>query len=175
MTEKIRVPRTTEAATTLLERFATVESDIAAIEHNRSICIADVNNRCDTAAQPLLEERQALIAALEPWWRRNAEALTQGKRKSIELGGCIVGSKTERYSLAIAGDEKQLAKVLAKKPWADGLTVVTLSLDKKAILQALDGKAKSKLTSLGFAKKGGEETFVLKRAEQQGTLAGTAS
>ena len=60
----IAKPRTTEAATALLERFAALEGELGEINANRASCIADVNARCDTAATVLIEERDGLLAVL---------------------------------------------------------------------------------------------------------------
>lgn len=168
---KIATPRTTEAATTLLERFAALEGELGEINANRASCIADVNARCDTAANVLIEERDGLLAVLEPWWAKNAEKLTEGKRKSIELGGCMIGSRTGAESLAIAGDEKALATKLQKRPWAADLVKVAPTLDKKAIRKALGSALKRKLAALGFSIKAGDEVFFVDRAEQEGTRA----
>lgn len=172
MTDKIRAPRTVAAATALLEQFAEVEGDIGAIEANRSKCIADVNNRCDTAANPLLQKRAELLAVLEPWWEKNAADLTKGKRKSIELGGCMIGTVAGRDSLAVAGNERAIAKSMLRRPWAKALVRNVPSLDKVAILKAIDGAYKRHLAKLGLTRKEGDETFYVVRAEQEGTLAG---
>jgi phage host-nuclease inhibitor protein Gam len=168
----VRTPRTVEAATALLEQFSQLEAEIAAIEANRAACIADVNTRCDTAGNELLARREALLQALEPWWAKKAAELTQGKRKSIELGGCIIGTKAGRASLAIDGDGDEIAQKLAKRKWADGLVRTKVSLDKAAILKVINGAYKRQLSALGLSRKEGEETFFVERAEQAGTLAG---
>lgn len=168
----VRQPRTVAAATELLEQYARIEADIAAIEANRAACIADVNTRCDTAANELLARKEALLKALEPWWSRKAAALTQGKRKSIELGGCIIGSKAGRASLAIDGNADEIAETLSKRKWAVGLIRTKVSLDKAAILKVIDGAYKRQLKALGLSRKPGEEVFFVERAEQDGTRAG---
>lgn len=168
----VRTPRTVEAATELLEQFSQLEAEIAAIEENRATCIADVNTRCDTAANELLARRQALLQVLEPWWAKKAAELTLGKRKSIELGGCIIGTKSGRASLVVDGKDDEIAQRLAKRKWADGLVRTKLSLDKAAILKVINGAYKRQLAALGLSRKEGEETFYIERAEQAGTLAG---
>ncbi len=171
----IRAPRSLKQATELLEQFAGLQGDIDEIEANRAACIADVNARCDTAANELLKRREAIREKLQPWWAANAAELTQGKRKSIELGGCIIGTRSGKESLGVAGDEKAIAKTLLKRAWAKGLVRVTVSLDKAAILKAIGGAHKRQLAKLGLGRKPGEEACVLERAGQQGTLSGAGA
>lgn len=171
----IRKPRSVAQATALCERFAVLESEIGLIEAQRQVEIAEANAEADRFAQPLLDEREAIRAKLADWWPANAEQLTEGKRKSIELGGCTIGSVAGRESLAVEGDEKAVISALMAKSWAAPLLRRTVTLDRKAILMSLDGGHKRDLAKLGLSCTVAPETFVLKRAEQGGTLAGRTS
>lgn len=167
---KVAAPRNVADATVLCERFATLEGEIALIDSARNDSIAACNNIADTAAEPLIAERDAIVAKLEPWWKRMAAKLTEGtKRKSIELGGCMIGTRSGRDSLAVAGDEDVIVKALEKKSWAKPLLKVAAKLDKVAILKTVDGVYKKQLAALGLTRKPGAETFLLARAEQEGT------
>ena len=171
--ETIRQPRSTEQATALLEQFAELDGQIAAIEANRRECIAAVNARCDTAANDLIARRDSIREKLAPWWKKNGEKLTEGKRKSIERGGCIIGSRAGSTSLAVDGTEDDVVAALGKLRWAKKVLLrVKTSLDRKAILKELDGKRKDELEKLGLRKDHGEETFILERVQQNGTLGG---
>ena len=161
-----------KAATAAAERFAVLESQIDGIEAERNTTIADANAVADKAAEPLLTERDAIREKLAAWWPTAADALTLGKRKSIELGGCTIGTRAQRVSLAVAGDAKAIALKLAKRPWAKPLVRVKYEIDRPAVLKAIDGPHKRKLVKLGFGKDEPADAFVLERAEQSGTLAG---
>jgi len=169
---KIAAPRTVEQATALLERYATIEGDLALIEHERGAAIAGANVRADAQANPLLAEREAIRLKLEPWWRRMADKLTAGTRKSIELGGCVIGTRSGKASLAVEGDEKAIAAKLARFDWAQELVRRTVRLDKAAVLKATGGEHARQLARLGLSRKDAAELFVLERAEQGGTLTG---
>ena len=145
MTDPIRQPRTTEQAQALLEEYASLDGQVAEIEENRRACIADVNKRCDTAVHDLVVRRNEIVDKLEPWWAKASEGLTSGKRKSIELGGCVIGSRAGSASLAYdgPGTETLVALKLLKRKWAKGLYRVTVSLNKPAILAALSGPHKA--------------------------------
>lgn len=178
MADPVRTPRSTEAATRLLEQFAGLEAQIAAIETERQAAIATVNGRADTAANDLIGRRDAIQAKLEPWWAKAGQALTAkipgGKRKSIELGGCLIGTRASKASLAIAGNASDLIGKLQglRSSWARRLLRTTVTLDKRAILAELDGKNAETLETMGFARNAPEAQFFVQRAEQTGTLAG---
>jgi len=161
-----RKPRTIAAATTLLERYAELQGDIDLVEAARSEAIASANADADKAGEPLLAERDRLYELLAQWWPGVAEQLTEGKRKSIELGGCLIGSRQGRDSLAITGDEKVIVSALQREEWAEPLLNVKVSLDKVAVLKSIDGVYAKPLAKLGLARKQGEVTVFVERAEQ---------
>lgn len=163
------VPRTVEAATRLLEQFAELEGDLAEIEANRAACIADVNARCDTAANALIERREGLRSVLEPWWAKNAAALTEGKRKSIELGGCMIGTRAGRPCLGLVGKEDAAVERLKKLDWGQLLLRVKHTLDRAAVLKELAGEHGRTLKRIGFGIVPAAETFFVERVEQEGT------
>lgn len=170
MTEKIHEPRSTDQARELAERFARIDLQIQLIEATRNEAIGAANARADAEGAPLMAERDVIVAKLRPWWTKNGVKLTEGERKSIELGGCEIGSRAGRDSLAIDGDEKAIVKTLEKHDWARPLLKVKTTLDKVAILKSIDGVYKTQLKRLGLSRKEGEETFFVKRTEQGGTL-----
>lgn len=169
MTETIRQPRSTEAATALCERFARLDGQIAEIEEERQANIAAVNADADRASTDLIAQRDAIAAKLEPWWAGAGEDLTKGKRKSIELGGCIVGTIDGRATLAVAGKEDETALKLLKLRWGKGLVTVKVALARAVLLKATEGKRAAELAEMGLTRKEGGTTFFVKRAEQGGT------
>lgn len=168
----IRQPRTVDAATALCERFAELDGQIATIEEERQANIAAVNADADRAATDLIAQRDAIAAKLEPWWAGAAEELTMGKRKSIELGGCVVGTVDGRATLDVAGKEDDVVARLKPLRWARPFLRVRESLDRTALLKATEGKRADELAELGLSRKLGATTFFVKRAEQSGTRSG---
>lgn len=162
----VRTPKTLAAATRLLEQFAQLTGQIGEIEANRQASIADVNARCDTAANDLIAQRAKIHAAIEDWWAVAGAELLPADRKSIELGGCIVGTRLGKPSLATACAPDVIIARLENKAWAKGLLRASVSLDKRAILKALEGPHAAELREAGFSINPPEADFILERAEQ---------
>lgn len=167
---KHRQPRTLELATAMLERFAVLDGDRAGIEAERNEAIAKINAAADEQLVPIVEEMGAIADKLQPWWAKAAAELLPAKRKSMELGGCIIGSRTGKTVLAIAGAEDALITALTKLRWGKAYAPAKPKLDKTALLKATDGPRAEDLKKLGVTAKLGEESFVLARAEQAGTI-----
>tara|TARA_B100001057_G_scaffold248736_1_gene248954 strand:+ start:7 stop:528 length:522 start_codon:yes stop_codon:yes gene_type:complete len=165
----IRTPRSVKGAQALCERYAEIEDCIALAEADRNAAIAAANTLADGIQEPLIAERAQIAEKLEPWWNASSEELTEGKRKSIELGGCLVGTVAGKVSLEVPKDQKAAKEALGKTKWGKTLLRTTVSLDKRAIAKALDGRNGGALKELGFAEVPGEDTFFVKRAEQGGT------
>ena len=167
---KHRQPRTLEQATAMLERFAVLDGDRAGIEAERNEQIAKINAAADEQLVPIVEEMVAISEKVQPWWAKAATELLPAKRKSMELGGCIIGSRTGKTVLAIAGAEKALIAALTKLRWGKVFAPANPKLDKTALLKATTGPKAADLAKLGVTAKPGEESFVLARAEQSGTI-----
>ena len=163
-------PRSLQAATRMLERYAELDGELATVEACRSESMAAINATADAQAAPLLKEIGGIAAALEQWWQKSSAELTDGKRKSIELGGCMIGTRSSRPSLTIAGEEKDVVALLSGLRWAKPLLRVKVSLDKATLLKALDGKHSVVLAEMGIGRSDASETFFVERAEQAGTL-----
>lgn len=168
---KLRVTASTADATVLLERFAQLDVEAQLVEASRADGIAAANAAADQVLLPIVAEQNEIRAQLEPWWKRNGAEL-RGKRKSIELGGCVIGTKAGTASLKFAlGDDKLAVSTLqAAGAWAKKLIRLTPGLDKAAIGEALKGKRGDDLRTLGFSVPEAVETFVLKPAKQDGTV-----
>lgn len=81
-----RAPQTIEAATDLAGRFAELDAQLARIEADRQDELAKINGAADAAIVPIVAELKDIAKQLKPWWAAHFETLTDGKRKSIELG-----------------------------------------------------------------------------------------
>lgn len=168
----MRAIRTLAVATAALTRHAAIEGEIAAIEEGRSGKLADINTAADQARQPLDKELAAIGEALEPWWSANGGEHTSGKRKSAELGGCMIGTRSSKEKLAIAGDQDALVEDMRTLRWAKPYVRVTYSIDKQAVLPAMVGKHGEALRSLGFSVEPASDTFFVKRVAQGGVVGG---
>lgn len=157
------------AATVLAERYGALAGELATAEASRAAALAATNAVADTLTQPIVAEMDAIRAALEPWWARNGAQVTGGKRKSAELGGCMLGSRSGKAALVI-DDEPSAKAALVKARWGKELLRTTVSVDKAAVLKALGGTLAKKLAAIGFAKSAPAETFFLERVEQPGVV-----
>ena len=163
-------PRTTEAATAMLARHAAIEDQVATINATRDAAIAAANKTADADLLPLLSEITLIQEKLAPWWTKAKDKILSGKRKSIELGGCEIGSRKAKDKLGYAGKHDKPVKALTGLRWAKSMLRVTVSIDAAATMKALGGHHGDKLKELGFKKVPGEDEFFVKRAEQKGTV-----
>jgi hypothetical protein len=164
----IAKPKTLDDATVLLSSVARINAAIAKIEARRRAARGKVDAAADRLLMPLVTERDALTKAIEPWWKKAAASLLKGKRKSIEIGGCVIGSRTasERLEFSHGDDAAALTAVMGSDLKAKA-TVVVRVLDKVGIKTLLGGKtaAATALRALGFKIGGGEEVFFIKPAD----------
>ncbi len=169
----VRAPRSLTEAQRLCEGFAAIDAEIAAIEEARDVAIAAANAQVDRDLAPLLTRREAIRAKLEPWWAENSGVLTQGMRKSAELGGCILKSASGRQSLVLAVPEAEVIAALQKR--ADGRLYLRskVELVKAAVTAALgnDGPEAEMLAALGLRLERGPDVFSIQRTGQAGTQA----
>lgn len=171
----LRVNGTLEQATPLLERFAQLGFEIAAAETARNEQIAKTNAVADAIIAPLTQERDRLRASIEPWWRRTGFGLLPAKRKTMELLGCIIGSKAGRSSVTMPGDEETSVKALKAYRWGKAFVRVTETVDKTAVRAALKGPNGDRLRTMGFGTSTPGEEFVLETGEQDGTIGKAAA
>jgi hypothetical protein len=166
-----RPPANAAAAAALLERFALVDGQLASIEERRKVELGQVNAAIDSEAGPLIAELQALSQRLQPWWNRAGTELAKG-RKSVQLGGCVIGYRTARAKLehGFATDEAAV-EALRKTRLGSQTTRVKYSLDRTATTRLIrsGGKTAATLGQLGF-KIDQAETFFVERVEQPGTV-----
>lgn len=171
-----RAPRSAEQATELLERVSRLDGDAAAIGRTRDAAIAETNAVADALLVPVLEERAAIAGVLEAWWGKDGRSLLSGKRKTLELGGCMIGTKAASLALTFGNSDDFEAAVerLRAERLAKPYVRVTYAVDKKAVKDAITAKGKhvEQLKQLGFGTCGGADVFVLNAVAQAGTVAG---
>lgn len=171
MTETpIRAPRSQNEAQRLCEQWAELDGQIAAIEEARDAAIAAANAEVDKDLSPLVARREAIEKKLEPWWKANAQLLTKGKRKSAELGGAVLGTRTGKGRVTVAGAVDVVVETLRKNRTLGRLFVrPKFELDKAKITEGLKGKHAPALKELGLGFEPGAETFFIERTAQAGT------
>jgi len=166
---KPRTPRTVAQATELLGRYAERSAALAGIEAARNLELGRINAAADAEAGPLIAELDGLQASLQPWWATAGQALAPKGRKSMELGGCMIGSRKGKASLTIVGPEEDVVSVLSGLRWAKPLLRVKTSFNRSVVMSSLDGKHKLALAELGITRTEGDDQFFIEAVEQAGT------
>lgn len=171
----LRTPRSTEHATALLEHYAATAAALASIEAGRSAAIASANKAADDHVLPLVQRLDKLKGVLEAWWKTAGAELAKGKRKSIALGGCNVGTRAAAAKLQFLGidfaaGEDMAVLALRKVRGGKDLLKVAYSVDKAGTLTALDGPRGERLKLAGFGKTEPADGFFVKPVAQEGTV-----
>jgi hypothetical protein len=108
---------------------------------------------------------------LESWWPHAVAADIAKGKKSMQLGGCVLGTRKSRPKLAhgFENDDKAIAAIPGRI--FKQCTKIKYSLDRTGIVKLLQlgGKAGQDLAAAGFSIEQDEKFFV-ERAEQAGTI-----
>lgn len=113
---KISVNAPAEQLTPLLERFAQLAVELDLAEAARADGYAAVNSIADKIVLPIVTEMDEIRAVVKPWWKRNGANLLTGKRKTVELGGCMIGSKSIGHGREIGGGGSKVRAELGRTP-----------------------------------------------------------
>jgi phage host-nuclease inhibitor protein Gam len=166
----IRKPRSLPEAQRLCELYADIDGEIAAIEESREVAIAAANAEVDKDLLPLIKRRDAIVEKLEPWWKANAAALTKGKRKSAELGGVLMGTRTSSGKVTVTGAiDAVIEKLRANRTLGRLFVRPKFELDRPEVRKGLTGKHGPALKALGLGFEEGTDTFFIERTAQSGT------
>lgn len=142
-----RAPQTIEAATALCTRFAERSAQAALIIQARDETIAKANQAADTELVPITAELKDIEKQLKPFFAAKFDDLTGGKRKSIELGGCYLGYRLDKASVAFAhGKDDDMAVTLRAAELTDYVRT-KYSPEKPAIMKALEAERDAVLLS----------------------------
>lgn len=166
------IPKSLAAATRMLERYADLDARIAALEEDRTKAIAAANQRADVAAAPMIKERDVICAAIESWWP-HAAPLIAGGNKSVQLGGCVIGTRKSKDKLAHSFETDDVAALaLFKTRFRKHATRLKVALDRMATLKLLQvgGKTGAAIAELGFTVEQGSDQFFVERAQQAATI-----
>jgi hypothetical protein len=166
-------PKSIAAATKLLEEYADLDGRIALLEEDRSADIAAANQRADIAAAPMIKRRDDITAIVEPWWPFAFAADVSKGKKSMQLGGCLLGVRKSKDKLAhdFESDDKA-ALALFKTRFRRHTTRLKVALDRMATLKLLQlgGKTGAAVAELGFKIEPGTDQFFVERVQQERTI-----
>jgi len=119
-----------------LQRYAALSAQIEARAARVTAAIAQMKAEADKLDAPLIAEQQAIFLAVKPWWAVAGGTVTEGDRKTAELGGCLLGNRTGNPTLKYPAPEPVAVKMLLERGWK-GLLRIKAELDKPAIVAAL--------------------------------------
>jgi phage host-nuclease inhibitor protein Gam len=160
----VNAPSTTAEATALLGEYA---KGVATIDHMRAhydAIITDLQAERDKLVEPIESGLKDLFISLRAWWAVAGDSVTDGKRKTAEIAGCLVGLRINTPSLKLAKDKTadQLVNDLDDAALFDFI-IRSAKLNKPTIIQALRGPAdpvKAALLDLGFTTSQTEQFFI---------------
>jgi phage host-nuclease inhibitor protein Gam len=119
-----------------LQRYAALAAQIEARAGRVAAAVAQMKAEADKLDAPLIEEQQAIFLAIKPWWAVAGATVTEGDRKTAELGGCLLGHRTGNPTLKHPSPVEKAVNLLVERGWK-GLLRVKFELDKPAITAAL--------------------------------------
>lgn len=164
-----RAPQTLEQALAIADLFAARDAERATHVAHFEAELQKLKAAADAVLLPIDAELKDYAKQLKPYWAANIDALTGGKRKSYELGGCVIGYRISPPAVHFAHGTDQVAARALKE---DGLAKhlrVTIAPDKPAILHDLEGddtELAARLDALGFSIRQREDFFI-ERADAQ--------
>lgn len=134
---KQEAPQTIDEAVALLAEYRDTADKIDELKADAASAIAKIEAARDEFAAPLDQRLKDVFRQLRAWWGVAAPSLTDGKRKSVTLAGCIIGERKTPPSLKHDGMKVgELVDELATLGMAE-LVKLTLSLDKQACIKAI--------------------------------------
>lgn len=161
-----QAPQTIDEATALLGRYAEIVTSVETLRADADESIARIEAARDAIATPLEEEAKDIFSQLRAWWAVAGDAITEGKRKSAEIAGCLIGERTTTPKLALAPRMTEASAIA----WLElnslfDLVRIKKTLDKPALLTALkaDTILGRSLAGAGFSP-GQKDEFFIDRA-----------
>lgn len=153
-------PQTTEEAIAQIDKYLALTHRLDTVNADASAAISTIEAARDQNRAALEAELKPLFLGLRAWWSVNGAAITEGKRKSTELAGALLGERTTPPSLHLGGKSEQaLVAALQQSDW-DELIRTRANLDKPAIIKMLGGDLAHMMTAYGFSIRQRDEFFI---------------
>jgi phage host-nuclease inhibitor protein Gam len=129
-------PQTIDEATTAIAEYADIILGVEELRADADASIAAIQAERDRMIAPLEQRAKDLFLQLRAWWGVAAPSLTDGKRKSVELAGCVIGERTTPKSLKLPAKADESAALLVSAGLAQ-LCRHKMEVDKPAVLKVL--------------------------------------
>jgi phage host-nuclease inhibitor protein Gam len=131
-----QAPQTLEEAIGELAEYADILTGIEELEADAVASIAAIKAERDRMVAPLEQRLKEIFLRLRAWWAVAGAELTEGKRKSHELAGCVLGERTTPPSLKMPAKAEEAALLLVNVGLAE-LCRHKVEVDKPAVLKTL--------------------------------------
>ncbi len=160
-------PQTIEEATEMLGKYMQLLGYAEQAKADADVSIQAVQTARDGLIAPVEQQIKEYFKQLRAWWAVAKDQMTDGKRKSVELSGCLIGERTGMPSLKLPPGMKVDEFVKAIEDAFDqteDLLRTKVSLDKQAIIKTMRGDADNpvnqKLRGMGASVKQSDEFFI---------------
>jgi phage host-nuclease inhibitor protein Gam len=160
----VNAPSTLAEATALLGEYARGLTTIESMRAHYDAIIADLQAERDRCIAPVEEGLKDLFIGLRAWWAVSGDKVTDGKRKTAEIAGCLVGLRIDNPSLKLPKDmtDEQIVEWLDEH-FAEDVLTVSVKPNKPALIALLrgeDGPEKQELLAKGFETRQAEKFFI---------------
>lgn len=135
---RIEAPQTIEEATRLIAEYLEFGAEVDRTRAGADDAIRQIEAIRDERCAPVEARMKDVFMQLRTWWAVARADLTDGKRKSIELAGAVLGDRITPPALQLPKGKNaaDIVSELLEELGGDFL-VTTSKLDKQAIIKAL--------------------------------------
>jgi len=134
--EKLPACQSKEEAVQLLGRFAVLDAEVAARNARVDEAIASLRAQAAELNAPAEAEIKAIFMAVKPWWAVAGAEITDGKRKSWELAGCLIGHRIGNPTLVFPKPE-DIAVAKLEAYAIEGFLRVVKEINKPELIRLL--------------------------------------
>ena len=174
---RIDAPSTIGEATTAIARYLELNAQVEQTRAKADAAIRAIEEARDLAVEPVEAEIRGLFAQLRTWWAVARGELTQGKRRSYELAGAIIGDRVTPPSLKLPKGWKAdeavdfIDGLISTWPLAADLLRVRRDLEKPALIKLLGSATspspmRARIVEEGFQAVQRDEFFIDRAARE---------
>ena len=173
----IEAPTTIVEATRLIAEYLELEAQIGRTMSGADDAIRQIEAIRDEQVKPVEAMIYDKFIQLRTWWAVARPDLTDGKRKSIELAGALIGDRTSPPALKLPKGVKVdeavsfIQSLVETFPDAATLLRTKVELEKPAILKLLGNVTdpaplRERIVGEGYRANQKEEFFIARAAEK---------
>lgn len=168
---RIEAPATIEDATRLVAEYLELGAQVDRTKLEADTAIRAIEEARDLQVKPVEERMKDVFMQLRTWWTVARDDLTEGKRKSYQLAGAVLGDRVGMPTLKLpkafkVEDAVNFLKSIAETwPHARGFIRTKEEVDKPPLIKALGNVADpapmvERIREEGFRVEQKEEFFI---------------